>query len=205
MIIVNFNHPVPLKAIPIKSLDHFLATEFKYWVSTTLNLSADKNDTVNEALQGVKAHFWNYGLKEIRKIFEMYFDNKLGIEPIPGYFDRVLIGKISEAYKRQKPKKTIPIEVHISKEDRERYAYLNCIISFDNYKQEHIMDKSDWCVYDELDKRKLLDFTKKEKLEAMEIVKEKYEKDFVERAKALLLERFYNNLITKGKHIKELL
>jgi len=210
-------NPMPIKAIPEDLLQRIFFGQkgqkdkntFVEWVSNLLSLYDRQSvDRLEYAVPAIIKLCWSMGMPEIIKMFEMYADNELGLQPRSNYFDRILVGNIFNAYKAIEKSRVVKKEVEpleISEDDKRNYAYANCIISFDNYKQERIMDKSDWTVYDELDSRKLLDFTKKEKLEALEIVKEKYKKDFVERAKILLLERLYQKLITKGKHIKELL
>ena len=60
------------------------------------------------------------GFAEIQKMFEMYADSKLDIEPKANYFDRVLLGKIVAEYRKYnmrkpKPKQLKSMKYHIRK------------------------------------------------------------------------------------------
>lgn len=104
MEVVRLNSNVPIKAIPEEQLNRIIIDEFTEWVANLLSLTDEVSaDRLITALPAVKEHCWSMGFSEIKKMLEMYADNKLAVKPIPNYFDRILFGKIVEAYKQQKP------------------------------------------------------------------------------------------------------
>lgn len=101
-----FERQLPLRAYPSNDLDKLLETEFKFWIANLLNLKSDKEEAYNNAKEALKFHCIGMGFNEIKIMFEMYADSKLNIEPTSNYFDRIVLGKIVNAYKKQrKPKK----------------------------------------------------------------------------------------------------
>lgn len=103
-LIVKYNN-IPIKAIPEESLNKILIVDFAPWLADLLSLTDEiSSNRLEIALPAIKEHAWSMGFVEIKKMFEMYADNKLSIEPIPNYFDRILLGKIVDAYKSQKQK-----------------------------------------------------------------------------------------------------
>ena len=114
-----FERQIPIRAIPQKDLDLFLDTEFKFWIATLLGLKEDKEDSYDITKDAIKKECIGMGFSEIKKMFEMYVDHKLYVKPIPNYFDRILFGKIVDAYINQKPKKVMKIEEEkLSKEEK---------------------------------------------------------------------------------------
>lgn len=208
-----FKNPIPLKAIPEGILNSKeLKEEFTVMISDLLSIKPDNLDKIYLGWEAVKKLCWSMGLPEIKKMFEMYALNQLGIPPKSNHFDVILVGTIFSTYraiKLSKPKPKQSTELVISDEEKERNAYLNCIFSFDNFKVRGVMDRSDWAVYDELESRKVLDFTKDEKSAVYQIMREKHPDDskdsWVERSKTVLLERFYLGLTAKNKHLKSML
>lgn len=96
---------IPIKAIPEQELNMIILTQFTVWVANLLSLTDETSaNRLETALPAIKEHCWSMGFVEIKKMFEMYADNKLSISPIPNYFDRILLGKIVDAYKSQKQK-----------------------------------------------------------------------------------------------------
>lgn len=211
--IITIENPMPLKAIPSELLQSDDTRDvFAVFISNLLSIKAENLEKIYMGWEAVKKLCWSMSMSEIKEMFEMYAYDQLGIPPRSNHFDIILVGTIFNTYKsvklsKPKPKKEYVME--ISEEEMKRNAYLNCIFSFDNFNVRQTMDRSDWVVYDELDSRKLFDFTKDEKLTVFETAKEKHPNEFkeswIERSKIILLERFYLGLIAKGKHIKELL
>lgn len=96
---------IPIKAIPEQELNMIILTQFTVWVANLLSLTDETSaNRLETALPAIKEHCWSMGFVEIKKMFEMYADNKLSISPIPNYFDRILLGKIVDDYKSQKQK-----------------------------------------------------------------------------------------------------
>lgn len=117
MNLVKSENKLPLKAYPDEMLNAVII-ELSVWLSGLLSLTDETSaKRLEVALPAIKEHCWGMGLHEVKKMFEMYADYKLGMKPIPNYFDRVLLGKIAHAYKLQKPK--VMIEDHQEKPSKE--------------------------------------------------------------------------------------
>lgn len=156
-----FERSLPLRAYPPKDLDAFLDTEFKFWLANLLNLKSDKEDAYDTAKDAIKVQCSGMGFSEIKKMFEMYVDSKLNLTPISNYFDRILLGKIVNEYKRiNKPKLKIPEKMN--DDIRLQKEYDNLI---DEVKRtEHIQSP---CVevYDWLDTKLTFNFSREFKIE----------------------------------------
>lgn len=228
----KLNLAIPIKAIPEQELNRIILTDFLTWLSGILSLTDEVSaNRLEIALPALKEHCWSMGFQEITKMFQMYVDNKLSIEPIPNYFDRILFGKIVSAYKEQKPRIKKEIKMpEISEEEKQRLIIHGVINCFDEYLQsKRIIDGYVW-VYDHLDEIKLISYTPEEKKKQMPIAKERVlneAKDSFDRnkyaelifkfenttnhqiiineAKKMLLERYFAKLQAKSQHIKDLL
>jgi hypothetical protein len=118
------------------------------------------------SIEAIKAACWSMGFAEIKKMFEMYADSKLSIKPIPNYFDRILLGKILDAYKEQKviPKKEIDNEKTMKEINKKHLVEF-----FKGYfLTGFINDCHVVFVYDWLENRNFLKLTKEEKLKLMQ-------------------------------------
>ena len=230
----KLNDKLPLKAYPKDGelLNSIIINVFVEWLSGLLTLSSQTSaERLEIALPAIKEHCWSMGFDEIKKMFEMYADNKLNITPIPNYFDRILFGKIVSAYKEQKkvePKKIKMPEP--TQEEKDAMTYMGVVNCFDEFKQTNeILDGYTW-VYDHLDHLKIIKYSDSEKRKMMPIARErliavkkntlnidKYksfmadmegkrkEGAIIVQAKKMLLERFFSSLVAKNKHIKDLL
>lgn len=160
---------LPIKAIPEQELNKIVLMDFTPWLCKLLSLTGENAvDRLEMALPAIKEHCWSLGFDEIKKMFEMYVDNKLGIEPMDNYFTRALFGKIVSAYKNQRPvkKKNIVIE-EISEAEKilkEKKGVLRC---FDEYKSGEDISYGYVWVYDWLDEKGVLSFSKEKKIEQM--------------------------------------
>ena len=102
-----FDKHLPLRAMDSKQLEHDLNHQFKFWIANLLSLKEDKEDAYNVCKSAIKDLCTGMGFHEIKQMFEMYVDSKLELTPISNYFDRILLGKIVNSYKKlmnQKPK-----------------------------------------------------------------------------------------------------
>jgi hypothetical protein len=107
-------------------------------------------------------------------MFELYADNKLSIEPIPNYFDRILFGKIVDAYKKQKNVVKKPINSNDISE-QEKIALINsgmrkCIYNYE--KNTDILEGYLTFMYDVLIDDGFIVLTKQEKLDWYDAAKE---------------------------------
>ena len=220
MELVKTHENVPLKAIPEKKLDDLLIEHFVVWLSDLLSLTEEGSaKKIEVALPALKQHCWSMGILEIKQMFEMYADNKLSIKPTPNYFDRILLGKVVEAYRAQKPvSKPKMIERTISDDEKEKLIYKGVINCFEQFLQDRKIIVGYTWVYGHLfDDLKLKSFTKEEKLKAMQKAKANKEKsnlfqkvtesehDVKNRAKRILLKQYFKSLESQELHIKDLL
>lgn len=138
MEVVRLDKNVPIKAIPEQELNRIIIDEFTEWVANLLSLTDEVSaDRLMTALPAVKEHCWSMGFSEIKKMFEMYADNKLSIEPIPNYFDRILFGKIVAAYKQQrKPKVELIEKPSMSQQEINQNALDKILLAYDEWKEK---------------------------------------------------------------------
>lgn len=100
----NLNKVMPLKGIPEEKLNTIILMELMPYLSNLLSLTDETSaKRLETALPAIKVHCWSMGFAEIVKMHHKYVDNKLSIKAIPNYYDRILLGKIVESYKQQKP------------------------------------------------------------------------------------------------------
>lgn len=132
-----FERQLPLRGYPEKDLNALLDTQFKFWIANLLSLKEDKEDAYNVSKGAIKDLCVGMSFKEIGTMLEMYTDSKLDLNPIPNYFDRILLGKIVNSYKKlmsqkskvmiEEPKRTPEQE----KKDIEE-AVIRSKLEFDN-------------------------------------------------------------------------
>lgn len=228
MELAKIDNKIPIKAIPEQELNKIILTQFTTWLAGLLSLTDEVSaQRLEIALPAVKEHCWSMGFSEIKKMFEMYADNKLSIKPIPNYFDRILFGKIVEAYKMQKPivKKEIK-EPEMTQEEKDLIVYEGCINCFEEWKQTNDVINGYAWVHDHLMDLNLLEFTKDEKslmwnkaktnlLEkskdmsyenAKDLVRELEKKTSSKREveyKLIRLKRYFEKINAKNKHLKD--
>ena len=205
MELVIKNPVIPIKAIPEKSLDEFLYTKFKFWLANLLSLKSDQEQKIDEALKGVKKHFWSLGLGEIKKVFEMYADSELNLTPVSNHIDRVLVGQIFEAYKQHK--KTKPVKKDVDKE-KQLQDYTDAVNWFDWWVQNNkVTEEMTWLfnyLEDRCDnfnpKRGLMHQWVEEAIEEGDI-----EETAFKKAKRTMVKLYFQHLHAKGHHLKEFL
>ena len=170
---------IPLRQIPEEELNKAILTVLMPRISRLLSLT-DKTsaERLEIALPAIKDHCLGMGFKEIQKMFELYVDGKLDVEPISNYFDRILLGKIVKSYRsyklRLKPK------IIKSMTDNEKHKLedqiLNRVSSF--FKINRYIYENDFYVYDILEKRGLISLSIEEKKsiknDAITILKNEY-------------------------------
>lgn len=200
--LIVLENKMPLKAYPEKQLDLVMETVFKYWLSKLIVIKADNEDKLDFALPAIKKHFWSMGINEVKKAFEMYVDGKLSIEPKSNYMDRILVGQIFKAYKmnqRQKNKPTMD-------DDKELKDFTYCVTAFDYFVQNRALPEQAAWLYEYLtDAKGTLIASKKELAASYVLALDKYENvDLATlKSKLWLVERYFNNLSIKNKHIKD--
>ena len=85
---------LPLRAYQKKQLENQIEA-LQAWLTNLLGLSGvESAKRLVIASEALKEQCIGMGFAEIQKMFEMYADSKLDIEPKANYFDRVLLGKI---------------------------------------------------------------------------------------------------------------
>jgi len=201
--LTKLDNKIPIKSIPEQELNRIIIMEFTEWIADLLSLTDEISAKRLEiALPAIKEHCWSMGFDEIKKMFEMYVDNKLALKPIPNYFDRILLGKILIAYKQQKKMNRID-------ENKEKRIQddLDTITCFDSFVQDNKIHNFNYWIFTYLESKGIINYSKEEKNVVIEISKQnaKPGDDIVMISKTKLLERYFSNLSTKGKHIKDFL
>lgn len=160
---------IPVKAIPEEKLNEIILMHFTPWLAGLLSLTGETSvERLKIALPAVKEHCYSFGFDEITKMFEMYVDNKLGIQPIPNYFDRILFGKIAKAYKEQRPMKKKQVELpEISEAKKILLTNKGVLRTYDDYKNSGDVGAGVVWVYDHLDEIGAINFSKEDKWQAM--------------------------------------
>lgn len=166
MELAKLDNQLPIKAYPEAELNRIILTQFTVWVSNLLSLTDETSmNRLEVALPSIKEHCWSMGFAEIKKMLEMYADSKLSIKPVPNYFDRILFGKIVEAYKEQKvvPKKVI--KETISETEKRSLVVSGMKKCLDEYERSStILDGYILFMYDIFLDDKLISPTKEDKI-----------------------------------------
>jgi len=197
------NNKLPLKAYPQEELNTIVLTNLMPFISALLSLTDEvAAKRLEIALPAIKDHCWSMGFDEIKKMFEMYADNKLAITPVPNYFDRILLGKIFKAYKQQKKKIKFDVSNYKNMED-----ILLIVTSFDSFIQDGKIPTEQFWIYTYLEEKGVIDFTDEEKKIQYDIclLNKKNNENAIELSKIKLVEIFYRKLYAKNKHIKDLI
>ncbi len=229
MQLAKIERSVPIKAIPEKDLNTIIITEFTVWIANLLSLTDETSaQRLETALPAVKEHCWSMGFDEIKKMFEMYADGKLSVKPLPNYFDRILFGKIVEAYKQQKPMKKESIRTKQFTDDQKELMITQGVVScFDHYVQDKYIPNGYQWVHDHLDELNLMEFKDQEKknmwdralvnarnvtskesnpMERKNLLLElekKHNPTRILEYKKLRLARLFDRMVAKNQHVKD--
>ncbi len=218
---------VPIKAIPDVKLNTIIVLEFVPWISKLLSLTGQTSkERLKVALPAIKEHCWSMGFSEIKKMFELYVDNKLSIEPRTNFLDRIQFGKIATAYKQQLPQRKAVIEKQdLTDEDKKLIVYtgiMNCFAEYKDtgaispgysYAYDHFYElgkfpKHDHSFRDNIQQRALkaisLDKTHSKKLLSDSVNRIKQNTSALKtRCKEIILTDWFDELIEKGIDIKD--
>tara|TARA_R100001198_G_C5155481_1_gene162981 strand:- start:58 stop:735 length:678 start_codon:yes stop_codon:yes gene_type:complete len=167
---------LPLRAYQKEQLENQIEA-LQAWLTNLLGLSGvESAKRLVIASEALKEQCIGMGFAEIQKMFEMYADSKLDIEPKTNYFDRVLLGKIVAEYRKynmRKPKQHQIPEIS----DQEKKEIDDQILKDQEayFKKHGVVNPDQWYAYDILDKRGLINLSLEEKKEiyadALEILK----------------------------------
>ncbi len=202
MDLIKLDSTVPIKAIPEEELNRIIYTEFSYWICELLSLTGEtSSDRLEIALPAIKKHFWSLGMHEVKKAFLMYADGKLTTQPIPNYFDRILVGQIFNDYKMHQRQNSKPT----TEFDKEAQDFMYCVTAFDYFQQNTALPEQAVWLYEYLTGKGVLSVSKKEKQTAYSSALGKYEnKDMATlKSKLWLIEHYFSTLLAKDKHIKD--
>lgn len=194
---------LPLRGYPHKDLDKFLYTEFKFWLSSLLNIKAENEDQVDISIECIKNLCKGYSLTQLKEMFELYTHSKLDLEPITNYVDCVLIGKIVKSYRSYVNRlNTSNKDVEKYKKDQDNF---NVILLFDDFVQKDKIHNDFVWVYTYLVSLKVLNPSDDLKKRKYNIFLEKLEhkKPAIIASKISILEDFFRQIYIKGKHIKD--
>ena len=205
MELVKLDKNLPLKSYPEKDLDNVLQTVFKIWISDLLSLKSDSENKVDNALVAIKKHCWSMGIKEVKKMFEMYADGELKTQPKSNHFDRVLVGQIFNDFRKHNMTK--PKSKTDSDQEKSQQDMIYAIQLFDYFIQERKIPKESVWVYSYLEGKELINYSDKEKKIAYKIAFDQYKnKDkAISASKRVLIRRFFEKIEAQGVHIKGLL
>jgi len=205
--LLNIDSLVPIKAIPEQDFNRIVLTELSIVIGGLLSLTGETSaERLKTALKSIKNHCGSMNFPEIKKMFELYADNRLSIEPIPNYFDRILLGKIVTAYRMNQRQNDTKTESYQSEKEDKDFTY--CVLAFDYHVQNKALpDESVWLFEYLQEFKKVVEFTKKQKKTKYNIAIEKYKdkETAVLKSKLSLVEDFFNNIIAKGNHIKNMI
>ena len=169
---------LPLRAYQKKQLENQIEA-LQAWLTNLLGLSGvESAKRLVIASEALKEQCIGMGFAEIQKMFEMYADSKLDIEPKTNYFDRVLLGKIVAEYRKYNMRKPKPKQHQIPQiSDQEKKEIDDQILKDQEayFKKHGVIDPRKWYAYDILDIRGLINLSLEEKKEiyadAIEILK----------------------------------
>lgn len=231
MELTKINSNLRLREFKAEELDQILKTRFRYWLANLLSLSEDKEENVLNAIEGIKYHGIGFTLNDIVKVFKMYANGELEVQPISNHIDYILVGKIFNEYKklRTKPQaKVLPPERVYTEEEKENLIYSGVLNCFESYVQYQRIDDGYFWVGKYLGKKGLIKFTAEER----EILMQKAEYNVRNKAKDdgyfaykkvisqlerkentkvevefiyLGLAKYFDKLIAQNKHIKDLI
>lgn len=202
------DNTIPVKSIPEEKLNQIILTVFVDWLCGLLSLSGETSaQRLEFALPAIKEHCWSMGFDEIKKMFEMYADNKLSIEPVPNYFDRILFGKIVNAYKKMKIADSTRIK-GVDEQDKEKeLSDLHYVITlFDYFIHNNTVPKDCHWVYTYLEERlEDFKFPVKQKNTLIKMGKDQKlpDDEAIEKAQRHLIMEYFYRLHAKDQHIKD--
>ncbi len=205
---------VPIKGIPDTKLNTIIVLEFVPWICKLLSLNGQTSaERLDVALPAIKEHCWSMGFSEIKNMFELYADNKLSIEQIPNYLDRILFGKIVTSYKQQLPQRKHLIEKpKLTEEEKLIIVYAGIMNCFEEYQQTGEIPSGYGYAYEHfyaLNKfpRHTPHFREKVRQRAsMQLAKEKQHQTDVNiktKCKEIILSDFFDKLIENKTDIKD--
>lgn len=201
------------------------------WLTDLLSIKANTENVLKlEVLtMTVEQHAWSLSIDEIKKAFMDYVSGKLPLEPRDNYLTTILFGQVITEWKKQRPTKKTIITKKYTEQEKADLTMLGVINCFDEWKQTgEIIPGYTW-IYEHLEGLGLFNYTDKEKKESMRVAKSKelseakdVENIFkskqliseiekrnapavVNRAKRILIGRYFSSLKTKDKHIKEMI
>ena len=195
---------IPLRQIPEEELNTVIFRALMPRISRLLSLT-DKTsaERLEIALPAIKEHCLGMGFEEIQKMFELYVDGKLDVEPISNYFDRILLGKIVKSYRSYKLRLKPKINPEMLKKEKDA---IDIIMLFDNFVQFNKINEDFEWVYIYLNEKGILipdDDLKKRKYLIFLDVSNNHKKLAKTKAKISILEDYFRRLIGDKKHIKD--
>lgn len=204
---------MPIKAIPAQTLKG-LETPLQIYISDLLNLKADSARQLKLNIPVLLDLCRMISLKEVKKMMELYVDGKLGFQPMPNYFDRILLGRITEAYRvynkqiKSKDSQFKKDSEKIAKEQKENADFMAVVSYFDNVVQGYKMEEAAVWVYSYLvDYKRVVQFSKEDRIEAYNnFIDKGYSKDeAIVKSKLELLTTYFLIMHGKDLHIKNLI
>ena len=208
---------IPVKAIPVETMQRF-ELPFMNYLSRLLNLKADNAENLEMCVPVILDLNRNYSFEQISEMFTLYADSKLNIEPISNYIDRILIGKIKNAYidylnKSNRKKKILKKDINGNELNQEQaYKREMDIVQagewFDSFLHLDKIKPSAVWVYDFLEAEGVIDYQQEDK----NIIYTKFKndkgmskQDAIKASKLQLLKTYFNFLRSKSLHLHSVL
>lgn len=183
MDLIKLDNPIPIKAIPKETLNNIILNDFTVWLSDLLGLTDEVSaKRLYLSLDAIKDACWSMGFPEIKKMFTMYADSKLSVKPISNFLDRILVGKIIEAYKEQKPPKKIVVKNEISEDEKRSLINSGVTKCLNHYEEtQQILEGYILFLYDEFYDSGYLPKDKNSKNKALSDAKEVIEFELINK------------------------
>ena len=211
---------IPIHAIPPAKWDEVICKGLIPKILLLLSIDVSKNqDRIAATELMIKESANRITPAEIEKAFMMYVKCQLpGLEPKDNYLSPILFTKVINSYKvyAVKPKREYA-EPELTQEEKDALVYSGCVNCYDAwYQDKRIKPGYNW-VYDHLDEKGVLNYSKDEKNDAMKEAKirlktqrtlieksvSKIEGGEVAEAKRILLEKYFEST-TKDEFLKQL-
>jgi len=204
---------LPFKALPSDAARQKKVLELGVWLDGILSLDGDKSVRRLEVLLPIiKDEAWGLSLNQVKEAFTMYVKSELMynrklLEPRDNFLTVILFNKILQAYRDAIRNRKKPVEVD-HEELKRLEDYSNVISAFDSFSDCDKLPKDSSWIYYYLEAR--LDdfvFTNREKQLLMKLGADQKlsEPEAKEKAMITLVRRYFDKLIAKNIHLKEIL
>ena len=163
---------LPLRAYPEQELNNLIVTVLMPYISKLLSLKDETSaERLEMALPAIKEQCISMGFSDIKKMFDMYADSKLSIEPRTNFFDRILFGKIVIEYRsRNRPMAKPQNKITEAEKTTIENNAIQRVKEF--FQDKRYIEDNDFFIYDIFEHRGLIKLTREEKEDIAKDAKE---------------------------------